>query len=157
MIERLLKSPRDPLQGQPQHGLEAISEHWKFSTDSMFSSSMIIAFVAGMVILAGGLWYLDRRRKLRDHPNPIAVYHRAASHFGLGVMDRWLLMQIARQQGLPSPITLMMSPNTLVHHARAFAHQLPKARRKRLLVRAYRVCEKLFGVTPLVRQSPDAA
>ncbi len=76
--------------------------------------------VATAVVVIIGVWWAGRKlRSWRARLVPIMEFWRLAGRLGLSPIDRWRLMRIARRCGLSSPITLLLSPSTLRHHAQA--------------------------------------
>ncbi len=118
-----------------------------------FDSSRLFDFrwlllVALLVLLAGvALWlYRLHRRKVLT-TGPMGLFHRTANELGLGLTEQWLLYRVATQQGLPTPLTLLLSPATLRRHGYAYASQLPLHKREDFLAHFERLATKIFGST----------
>lgn len=122
--------------------LDEIAEH--FHSGSMIPLEWI-AIAAGLIIVAItaiSLYRWHRTRHLRS--NPPMVFHRVAREAGLSWSQQVLLWRIARQQSLPTPLTLMLSPATLDHHARLYvAHHSPRGG-SAVLDRVAKIHRKLF-------------
>ena len=58
-----------------------------------------------------------------------------AGELSLSIADKWMLFRIARYQRLLSPLTLVLTPSTLRHHAVQYATHLPATARLRLMQR----------------------
>ena len=106
------------------------------------------AVVTGLVVLALVLviargYQMAKTNELRSRPT--TLFLRVAEQLKLNWSDCWLLWRIARQQNLPSAITLLLSRNTLLTHAEGFAACMPERRRERVLNHAQRVAHTLFG------------
>jgi hypothetical protein len=109
------------------------------------SAGEVVLALGGLVLaLAVGLWLAERRRLRRERSHPLALFQRLAVEMDLGWSDRWLLIRMARRQGLPSPLTLLLSPATFEYHARAYAQAQRGARAQRRRGRAARLKMKLF-------------
>ena len=99
--------------------LDEISAH--FDSGAMIPLEWI-AIASGLVIVVISTisWYRRHKtRHLRSHPS--AVFRRAAREARLSFSQQMLLWRIARQQALPTPLTLLLSATTLRHHASAYA------------------------------------
>jgi hypothetical protein len=105
-----------------------------------------------MLILAGALVALfiamralrwARERRLRSRP--MRVFHHLAGELGLRLADQWLLVRIARQQALPSPLTLILSSSTLRHHGERFALTLKPRRQAQVMLHVTGIDGTLFG------------
>ena len=77
--------------------------------------------------------------------NPAAVFRRVAGELGLARADQRLLGKIAQSQGLPSPLTLLLSPATLGHHVAAHTADMAPNRRDQVLDRVAALEQQVFG------------
>ena len=75
---------------------------------------------------------------------PMVIFHQIARQAGIAPGDEWLLVRIGRQQALPTPLTLLLSPGTFNHYAQAYLRALPARRRSRLTGRIDRLSWHLF-------------
>ena len=117
------------------------------------STGTVVLSLGGLVLaLAALLWGVERLRS-RRRPHPLALFRRVALDMGLDGADRRLLIRIARQQGLPSPLTLLVSSATFAHHVRAYAQTRQGGGGGRLRGQAARLGAKLF---PDVSGAPGA-
>jgi hypothetical protein len=124
--------------------LEEISRNFGEGGQASFEWLLIavglILFLIGSVSLR--TWW--RTRHLR--PSPFWTFHHVAMRCGLTLGERVLLWRIARQQRLPSPLTLLLSPATMRHHARAYARvNAPAAGRAAFMHRVARLRRKVFA------------
>ena len=106
------------------------------------------AIVAGLVVLALVLvlvraWQMAKTGDKQSRPG--ALFMRIAEQLKLHWTDSWLLWRIARQQNLPSALTLLLSRNTLLTHAEGYAARMSARRRDRVLRHANRLAQTLFG------------
>lgn len=76
----------------------------------------------------------------------LLLAYQVAQQIGLRLRDMWLLYRIARQQQLPSPLTLMFSADTLEHHARDFTRGHPPGRQKRIMRQVERIQRVIFEI-----------
>lgn len=123
-----------------------ISAH--FSQGSGMSIWWIV-IASGLLLLVFGmlsLWMWRRDQSARA--SPLLVFHRVGAHVGLSWSDRWFLIRLARQRHLPTPLTLLVSPGTLMHHAAAWAGGLSPRRGGEVMRRADDLSRRLFGQRP---------
>ena len=78
---------------------------------------------------------------------PVMLLSLRAGGVGLNLTaaDLWLLYRIARQQRLPTPLTLLMSPATLRHHAGRFTESFGAGRTERVTNHVERVAQRIFS------------
>lgn len=127
----------------PEALQRVISENW--GGDAMAPLRWIVV-AAGLLMLALGavlLWRWWRTRHLRSQP--LVVFNQVAQAAGLGVSERWLLLRIARQQALPTPLTLLLSGRTLRVHGRGYVQAQPPWRRAMKMQRIASIRRRLFG------------
>jgi len=127
-----------------QQFFQQIRENFGGSGDAI-SSGWLVMFVGVILFLVGGLslWHWWRTRGQR--PAPLLAFLTLAGRLGLNPAEQWLLIRIARRLKLPTPITLLVSPRTLRHHARDCAAQLSRRRSAKLMRRVDAIADKLFG------------
>lgn len=123
--------------------LTEVSRYW--NSGSSISLHWLLLAAGLILLLIGGAsargWWNGRHQR----SSPLAVFNRAAVACDVSLSDRLLLWRISRQQGLPGPLTLMLSPTTLRHHARAFAEARGAAGRGALMRRVARLRRELFA------------
>lgn len=101
----------------------------------------LIAFLTGLLVLV-----LYRRYQERAHRSkPMLTYHSIAERVGIEWRDEVLLARIARARDLPSPLTLMVSRGTLLHHTEQYAATLSARAASRTKQRAEALARLLFG------------
>lgn len=105
------------------------------------------AIVIGLVLLALVLviargWGMVQRSQTRSQP--VRLFLQVAQALGIGWRERWLLIRIARQQKLPSALTLLVSRSTMLIHARAYAQSLGERRGERVLKRVAQLAALIF-------------
>ena len=105
-------------------------DHW--SSHRLLSLRFILVFLMMLLVLLCGLriWHLYRNRHARQQP--IASFVSVARLLGLDWPQQWILIRIARHQGLPSPLTLLLSAATLRHHAQRYVKSIVRYRRAKV-------------------------
>ena len=122
--------------------IRAISEHWGDTSDLPIIS--LLAILAAL-ILALGLLRLRRYFKQRRFAaKPTQVFLNIARAANVSFADQWLLVRIARHQHLP-PLTLLLSPRTLRHHAQQYVQKRHPTRRRAVMRRIAAIRRELFG------------
>lgn len=123
--------------------LKEVQDH--FSSSQMIPIEWIL-LAAGIVLVGISVLSLVRWWKTRhERSNPTLVFIQIGLRMGLGVADMWLLYRIARQQKLPTPLTLMLSPATLDHHTDRFVARYPPGRAEWVRVRVQGIEQRLFA------------
>jgi hypothetical protein len=110
---------------------------------SQLWSLALAAFVLVGLLLSLYVARVVRERHLKS--KPYLTFHEIAGEMGIGLADQWLLVRIARQQALPSPLTLLMSGATLRHHANAYASGVSARRREKVLERIREIGTAAFS------------
>ncbi len=129
--------------GRPPVSLREISENW--GGHQMISTQWIMIAAGLLLIVMAGMG-LHRFWRTRDQRSaPLLVFHRLARRLGVGLRGQWLMYRIARQQALPTPITLMLCPATFRHHAGAYIATAGPQRGPALRRRADALATELFG------------
>ncbi len=123
-----------------------IAEHW--DGQAVLPLPWVLIGMGLLLLLLSGLSLAHWWRRRDSRPAPWRVFCRVSHELGLEWSQRWLLWRIARRQGLPTPLALLISPGTLTHHAEAYAAACGARRARAVRDRAQRMCVTLF---------PDAA
>lgn len=124
-----------------QTKFDAVKNYKEFAS----SDYRLLVILAGLIVIVMlSLWLLKRVRRTEPDAPPISIFDKAAADLGLTIMDRWLLIRIAKQQKLLTPLTLLASAQTLGHHANAFIRSQPRWRRDSVAQRVNRIGAKLF-------------
>ena len=131
-----------------------ISEN--FNSGELISPHWLMIAVGAMLLLLSALSIARWWKHRNEHARPLRVFLTASSMAGLGYADRWLLLLIARRQSLESPLTLMLSPGTFDHHAKAYLSRR-RWRREAVRRRSQSIRESLFGDLPPHNASHHAA
>jgi hypothetical protein len=127
----------------PSEFVREIARHW--NGGGMVDLSAGVLVFAGVVLLVLALWMWKRHRGEDAPSRPMAVFRRVAGKVALSIGEQVLLTRIARQQKLPTPLTLLLSSGTLQHHGQRYAESLPESQRRNALARIARVGRKVFG------------
>lgn len=105
----------------------------------------LLVILAGVAIIVSlSIWLMKRVRRTAPDAPPMSVFDEAAANLGLSITERWLLVRIAKQQKLPTPLTLLASSQTLAHHANAFIKSQPRWRKDSVTQRVNGIFTKLF-------------
>ena len=130
--EAQVRALRDAIRNPTEQGMQ-IPTSWILATGAL----LVLAFVAN--------WGWNRYRRLAQDRAPLRAFEAMAGDLGLGWPDRRFLISVAQQQRLPSPLTLMLSGDTLAYHAAAYAGAQPSISRGLILSRAEAIRLRLFG------------
>ena len=121
--------------------VQPMMDHWQDRLMSLWLVSV------GMVLVVTALWgwHSWRRHRTRHlRARPIGTFVDVARSQGIAWPDRIVLLFIARQQGLPSALTLLLSGVTLHHHARCYAERFDRFRRAAVMRRVAAIRRVLF-------------
>ncbi len=91
-----------------------------------------------VVVIAAGLtaaYVYNRRQVDATEASPLKLFDELAAELAIAPADRRLLTRISRQQKLPTPLTLLLSPRTMRQHAAAFGQSMRAWRRVRIAKR----------------------
>ncbi len=105
---------------------------------------VLILLVVGVVGMVVALIHLRARRR-HEESAPLGAFLEAAAVLGLSWRQRLLLVRIARQQKLPTPLTLLLSAGTMTHHGRLYAESVGPYRRSGVLRRITELAAKIAG------------
>jgi hypothetical protein len=103
---------------------------------------LVLTVVAVLLLIR---WLVERTRVLRRQMTPVRPFLRVAEDISLDWTSRWWLMRVARHNGLRSPLTLLMSRQTMRHHVRRYADRFPADRAERIMGQLQRVERRVFG------------
>lgn len=124
---------------------QEVSRQMRDGGDSFANTELFFAALALLMVAVALMWFTrwSQQRKLRS--KPLLTFHRVANELRLTLKDQWLLACVARNQSLPNPITLLISPATFDHYTAAFIAPLGAHRRSRVRQRLARLHTTLFG------------
>lgn len=105
----------------------------------------ILIIFGGLLTLMSGLSLVAWLRTQRLSRPAVWLFNQVARDTGLTRADRRLLRKISRRAELPTPLTLLLCPGTLGHHARRCARQDSVRRGTLDLARAASIRRYLFG------------
>ena len=115
---------------QTPEAFESISRAFTEGQDMFDLRPLYLGGVALLLLLVAVWGYKSQRQRIHKWQTPIALFHELADRVELKPRDRSLLMRIAEHAALPSPITLLLSGETFVHHAERYTRSLTKPRRR---------------------------
>ncbi len=102
-------------------------DHWH--SDRLMSVRTILGLLTGLLLVLFVLRMWQRHKTQASRARPAATFLAVAWSLRLRWRDQWLLLRVARQQRLPSALTLLLSPATLQHHAQRYVATLARHRR----------------------------
>jgi hypothetical protein len=124
-----------------QVDLSELSKHMVEGAD--FPTGLFVMLVGGIVVLLTGIALVRRLRQGPPEPHPLQIFSRIAGEVGLSWPQRLLLVRIAHDAKLTTPLSLLLASGTLQHFGRQYAAGLSAGRRKRVfrtLARIQRQC-----------------
>lgn len=130
--------------GIPADRVESVRDAFRNEGDATGMFRWVLALGALLLGLMLAVWVQQWLQQRRLSSRPIRVFHGLASDLGISLADQWLLVRIAHQQDLPTPLTLLLSPQTLRHHACDYVRVLKPPTRARTLARVARLRRRLF-------------
>ena len=97
---------------------EVLRQQWRLKGSDLIPIESVIVVVT-FLTTAFVMMILWRRRNVEKPKHaPMQLLSQVVEGFGLTPADLRLLVRVARQQELHSPITLLLSPATFDHHVR---------------------------------------
>jgi hypothetical protein len=146
----MIAQASDAAEDRPWHRIvQGLYDIEFFDSSLHLRASWLIWIGLIVVLIIAGLWAWRQYRMRRLQSLPLMIFHQAASQLGIRLSDQWLLQRIANQQHLPSPLTLLMSPNTLGYHAEAYLARVAGPNRARIAFRLHTLSRELFGTSTL--------
>ncbi len=125
---------------------ELLQEQWRVSGSELLPVWPFAVAATALVALIGTIWLWRRLKQKTAQPAPLRVFRDLAEDLGLTLADQVLLIRIAHEQALPSPLTLILSPTTFEHHFSRYAQTLSSIQRPKATARAQRIARELFGL-----------
>jgi len=129
-----------------------LQQDWRFNADDLISIKPILvaALVLGIFLGVIWIWKAGRTRQVlrlgRPRSSPVHIFNEVVEGLGLTLADRMLLIRVAHQQALPSPLTLVLSEATFGHHLEQYTQAVGAKRRAKIQGRVARIKRVLFGV-----------
>ena len=113
---------------EPNHRFKTLQEsleYWgnnsKFAWISLaLGACLVLGVIAGFCVRP---WLQRRQQRLI----PLRTFRQLADELGISTRDQALLIRIAKQQALPSPLTLILSGATLKHHVQRYGQTLSRS------------------------------
>ena len=124
-----------------------ISKYWGQRGGDTIPIGWFFVAAAALAASVGAVWCARWYRRHRARPGPLWIFHSVARAIGLNLGDQWLLIRVARQQQLPSALTLLLSPGTLAFHGADYAKSVAPQRREAMQRRLAEVAHGLFSRT----------
>lgn len=129
----------------PNDRVDSVREAFRNSGDFTQAFRWVIVTITLITLMLVGIWLQRFIQQRRLMSRPIRIFHTLANELKVPLADQWLLVRIANQQSLPTPLTLLLSPETLRHHANHYAQALPPAQRDLTMARVEKLRQKVFG------------
>lgn len=120
--------------------LDAMREGWANSPALPWLLATMALLLAGVLMAA---YVYNRRQNEAAEVSPLKLFDELAAELAIPPADRRLLARISRQQKLPTPLTLLLSPRTMRYHAAAFWQSTRAWRRVRIAKRIATLRRKL--------------
>lgn len=132
--------------GEPAWGDRAqlVFENWQ-NTSDIFPVRTLLVILGLFFAIMLGVWFRQWYKNRPTDPTPNHLFRTMARELRLGLLDQWLLLRIAREQQLVSPLTLLLSRATMHHYAQQYAQHLSAFRAPMVLGRAQRIIDTIFG------------
>lgn len=111
----------------------------------MFNVGPIVTIIVGLIVMAAALWLYRWARRQNARAVKLNFFNEIADTIGLRAGDRALLIDIARYEGLRTPVTLMVCSSTLSHHAESYSRNLSRRRCRAVSTRVESMQTKLFA------------
>ncbi|MDH3584126.1 MAG: hypothetical protein OER86_07915 [Phycisphaerae bacterium] len=102
---------------------------------------LLVALALALLAHLSQAWFRHLLRRTR----PVRLFMRVSGELGLGPMQQYQIWRLARQQGLATPLTLLLSPGTFDHHLGRSLTGRPLFRGPRWRVRLEAIRRQLFG------------
>jgi len=123
--------------------LQESIQYWggnsKFAWVSLaLGACLVLGIIAG---LCARPWLQRWQQRLI----PLRTFRQLADEFGISTRDQALLIQIAKQQSLPSPLTLILSGATLNHHVQRYIQTLSPSDLNKITRHVTVLARDLFG------------
>lgn len=132
---------------QQPWALSDISKYWDQRGGDTLSMVWFFIAAAGLVASVGTVWLARWYHRHHARPSPLWIFHGVAQAIGLNLADQWLLIRVAKQQQLPSALTLLLSPDTLAFHGADHIRSIAPPRREAMRRRLAKVAHSLFSRT----------
>ncbi len=110
------------------------------------ATPVVLGILVGLIVLLLALMLGRYLITMYIQSAPLRLYLRVARAIGLDFSSRWWLWRVARQQGLVSPMALLMSVQTLEHHAQNYIDQISAAEARYSQSRLFVLKQQVFGV-----------
>lgn len=138
-----LESPRTP---KTPPNVDEIFTNWQWinHSDPLMSPIWAVVAMSVIVFVMLVLRMVKWRRSKNRQDGPLLVFHQIAKQLDLDITTQWLLIRVAQQQNLPTPLTLLICDSTFSHHAKAYVKSMPSHRQQTILGQLSRVHQHLF-------------
>ena len=136
-----LLSPITLAASNPLRNWDEFQRLWQDRSSLVYQPLLpvLLVVLAAVSLLLAGLWLWERYRRRALRARPLSTFHQIAREMGLNIADQWLLTRIAHAAKLPTPLALLLSPATLLHHANHYVRSLPRRRVARVSTRVDRI------------------
>lgn len=134
---------------------QEVFEGWQNTSDMFPVRNLVIILAVVMAIFAFvslRQWWRNRPKE----PGSSVLFRRISRRVGLGWLDQWFLIQIARACHLPSPLTLMVARGTFLHYAHMYANEVAPWRKPMVTARSSRILARLYGSASHAQQDIQA-
>ena len=143
--------PTVPAVNKPS--LEEIQKH--LSSDGLIPTHWLLIAAGAVLLLLSGLSIANWWKHRGEHSHPLLVFSTTAQLVGLSYRHQWMLLRIARNQSLASPLTLMLSADTFDHHAKAYLQSRLSWRQQPVRRQLNTIRDTLFNRLPQHPTTPQ--
>lgn len=133
-----------PTEPPGMNRLQQVVEGWQ-NSNQVFPVAAFGYFVLAVMVVMGLAWLRQWHKRRPKDPSSSILFRKIARELNIHLLDQWLMFRIARHHHLPSPLTLLMSRQTMVTHAQTYVESLPPLRQTGAQARVTRIIAHLFG------------
>ena len=145
LLTLALRNPRTPV-APPSN--EEIFANWQWITDAepLMSVPWAVVAISFILLIVLTVKLVQWRKAKNRQDGPLLVFNQVARKLGLDISSQWVLIRMAQQQNLPTPLTLLICDSTFSYHAKSYVKSFPPNRQKSILNQLKTVHHHLFAM-----------